>query len=92
MGLCLSRSRYYSESLVNENAWQNWDRHRAREFYKIGRLLGKGAFSSVCTLCGVAAVSASLGSLVQHICVVKQTSANATLLPSDALQVAMAGT
>ena len=47
MGLCWSRTRYFSEMLMDEEAWSNWDRHEARKYYKVGRPLGKGAFSSV---------------------------------------------
>jgi hypothetical protein len=48
MGPCCSRARYLGESIVAEDAWSNWEHHRARKYYKIGRMLGKGAFSEVC--------------------------------------------
>ena len=47
MGQCFSQARWYGERLLNEDAWANWERHSARRYYKIGHMLGKGAFSEV---------------------------------------------
>ena len=49
MGQCLSQVRYSCELLVDEEAWSKWGRHRVHRFYKVGPLLGKGAFSQART-------------------------------------------
>jgi hypothetical protein len=47
MGQCFSRARYECERFFDEDAWANWAHHSVRRYYKIGHMLGKGAFSQV---------------------------------------------
>eukprot|EP00892_Ulva_mutabilis_P004565 jgi/Ulvmu1/2480/UM137_0006.1 len=47
MGQCCSKTQYELARRVDNNAWNNWDKHFARQFYDIDQTLGKGAFSEV---------------------------------------------
>jgi hypothetical protein len=52
MGVCCTKAAqfaYLYEKYVNEDAWLCWDKHEARKYYRIGRVLGRGAFSEVCS-------------------------------------------
>lgn len=54
MGVCCSKVKkvaYLYEKYVNEDAWLQWDKHEARKYYKVERLLGRGAFSEVRASC-----------------------------------------
>lgn len=48
MGQCCSKAQYELVRRFDDDAWHNWDKHLARQFYDIHGTLGKGAFSEVC--------------------------------------------
>ena len=49
MGKCLSRAIYIKENWLEDSRdlWHAWGHHRVHEVYRVGSLLGKGAFSEV---------------------------------------------
>lgn len=52
MGLCctkVAQAAYAYEKYVNDDAWLQWDKHAARKLYTVTSVLGRGAFSEVCT-------------------------------------------